>query len=332
MSDLERLRSLLVKMSSLEYERRHAARAELVRLGLENRQVLQSLTDDSDPAIQRCAGRILKILHENDILQEWRELLKDGPDVLIEEGAILIARAEYPYLSREELVEQLAGIAATLASRLPLDPHPLQTLEEINHLLFDEMGFHGNQDDYYEPENSFLNDVLDRRTGIPISLSVLYMAVSRRVGLTLSGVGMPMHFLVKFDAENDERFIDVFHNGRFLTREDCQELLNDMGGEYQPDFLFAIDAPEIYARMLRNLIGAYQQTRRPENSLICLNQILEIVPDSPAELFMRATIAGSLGETVTALADVKKLSDMPNSVIPSEQLSQLASRLIAQNN
>ncbi len=148
------------------------------------------------------------------------------------EAALLIAAEEYADLRPAVYLNQIARMASELKQRIRAEVEPRRVVEVANAYLFEELQFKGNRQEYYDPRNSFLNEVLDRRVGIPITLAVLYVAVGERAGLPVRGVGMPGHFLVKYaPAASGEIFIDAF-NGRTLTREECAKMLSEMyGGE-----------------------------------------------------------------------------------------------------
>src|SRR2546427_11095820 len=152
--------------------------------------------------------------------------LLDLPDGAIDLGhaSLLIAREEYPDLDVHGYLERLDEMAREIRGRMKGTEGAKSQIAHLNRLLFEEMGFRGNREEYYDPRNSFLNDVLDRRIGIPITLAVLYVAIGERAGLPVRGVGMPGHFLVKYaPATSGEIFIDAF-NGRTLTREECAKM------------------------------------------------------------------------------------------------------------
>src|SRR5207247_8146622 len=147
------------------------------------------------------------------------------------EGALLIAQEEYLSLDVPAYLRRLDAMAEVVSSRLGLEIDPQRIVAQLNVYLFDEQGFRGNQEQYYDTRNSFLNDVLERKTGIPITLSVVYIELARQVGLPIVGVGMPGHFLVRYSAQPTVFWIDPFHHGQILTQEDCQQLLARMYGQ-----------------------------------------------------------------------------------------------------
>jgi regulator of sirC expression with transglutaminase-like and TPR domain len=176
----------------------------------------------------------------------------------IAEVALCLARDEYPNLDIDAYLSELAGMAheaksymrGSLAARV----------FGLCRYLFHEMGFRGNIQDYYDPRNSYLNEVLDRRTGLPISLSVVTMAIGDRVGLPIAGVGLPGHFVVKASAEGQEVLFDPFHGGRQLTPADCENLVQQVTGmsfRAAPEQLQPVPLRLLVIRLLTNLKGVY---------------------------------------------------------------------------
>src|SRR5215470_17424878 len=142
-------------------------------------------------------------------------------------AALAIARTEYPKLDPDSYLARLQALAQRVRLRLPRNPAPAETIAGLNTVLFKEERFRGNVADYYDPRNSFLNEVLDRKLGIPITLALLYEEVARRIGLPLFGVGMPGHFLLKhYDVDGGQVILDPFHGGTLLTLQECQQRLD----------------------------------------------------------------------------------------------------------
>ena len=154
------------------------------------------------------------------------EVEDEGIDLI--RAALVVARTEYSDLDIERYASRVEEVARRVASLAP-DLQPQRTLGALNHVLFGELKLRGNREDYYDPRNSFLNDVMDRGLGIPITLAIVYMEVARRVGFRLSGVGMPGHFLLKhYSPEGQEMLIDCFNRGDVLSRKDCQSRLDEI--------------------------------------------------------------------------------------------------------
>ncbi|MFY9227339.1 MAG: transglutaminase-like domain-containing protein, partial [Blastocatellia bacterium] len=157
------------------------------------------------------------------------EALKADSELDLGRAALLMAKCQYPKLDVEVYIAQFDEIAEIISSRLSISSkNPLLIIKNINEYFFQELAFQGNKENYYDPRNSFLNEVLVRRLGIPISLSVIYMEVAKRLGLKIDGVGLPGHFLVKCKADNKEIILDPFHQGKELSQTDCQALLTNI--------------------------------------------------------------------------------------------------------
>src|SRR5690606_36981665 len=180
-------------------------------------------------------------------------------DVSLAEGVLWIAASEYPDLAVDDDLARLHEMAAKLRGRLRADVATAEKLLALNHYLFDELGFSGNNDDYYDPRNSFLNEVLERRLGIPITLGVVYIEIGRRIGLGLHGVSFPGHFLVKCALRDGVVVLDPYSGGVSLGVEELQQRLRAAGSTADVDdallshLLSAASNKEVLARMLRNL-------------------------------------------------------------------------------
>ncbi len=223
-------------------------------------------------------------------------------------AALALARIEYPDLDVPAYQQRLQALAAKVKRGLRVNPGARETIATVNRVLFEEEGLRGNRDDYYDPRNSFLNDVLDRKLGIPITLSVVYMEVARRVGFPLAGTGMPGHFLLKhYDVLSGEIIIDAFHRGLVLTPGDCDIRLREIYGgelEFKPEFLLPVTRREILARMLNNLRQIYFGQRNFRKGLMVLDLLLAIPPRSPEMLRERALVRLNLDQYVGAAQDL----------------------------
>jgi regulator of sirC expression with transglutaminase-like and TPR domain len=250
-------------------------------------------------------------------------------------GALVIARAEYPHLEIEEYagrIETMARRVAALAGNLD----PQATLAALNNVVFEQAKLRGNREDYYDPRNSFLNDVLDRGLGIPITLSIVYMEVARRVGFPLSGVGMPGHFLLKHYRENgQEILIDCFNRGEVLSRQDCQSRLDEIySGEMtlRPEFLHPISRRQILTRMLNNLKTVYLSTRNFRKALPMADLILVIYPQSAEDVKQRALLRYSMGMHRLAAEDLEeylRLSPQASDADDTRQMALSIRRMLA---
>lgn len=262
---------------------------------------------------------------------QFNELISREDSALeLDRAALLLAAEEYPHLEVESYLRRLDDFAEAANAQGDRQASPYFRIHQLNHLLFDELGFQGNAGNYYDVRNSFLNEVIDRRTGIPITLSVVYLEVARRIGLNLSGVGMPGHFLVKYADEEQEIFIDPFHGGRILTVEQCREMIAEMyegGMDFQSAFLRATPKKQILARMLQNLKGIYARAQAHHQTLGVIERALLLNPASTAELRDRGLVLFALGQCVQARADLEEYLRREPSAADREEIKKRLTQL-----
>jgi regulator of sirC expression with transglutaminase-like and TPR domain len=200
-------------------------------------------------------------------------------DVDVAEIALWLAPDEYPNLDVAAYLARLDDLAERL--RPELVNELVVNLASLSHFLFDEEGFAGNVADYYDPRNSYFNDVLDRKLGIPITLSVLAMSVGRRVGLEIVGVALPGHFLAKGVQDRMELLFDPFHGGRILAPEECERLIESVTGRpftLTPELLAATPPGFIVQRMLNNLRSIYAEREDFDRTVRVLNRQRQLAP------------------------------------------------------
>jgi len=246
-------------------------------------------------------------------------------------AALTIARTEYPNLDVDTYCARVEDLARRVKRHVPDLGDPSESIAALNRVLFEEEGFRGNAEDYYDPRNSFLNEVLDRKLGIPITLAVVYMEVARRVGFPLVGVGLPGHFLLKhYDVEGCEILIDPFNGGSLLTVVDCQRRLDQIyGGQMplQPEFLMSVSRRQVLVRMLNNLKSIYLSSRNFRKALPIVDLILAIYPRSPEDVKQRAMLRWSLGQNRGALADLDDYLKMSPDASDADEIRQTAATL-----
>jgi regulator of sirC expression with transglutaminase-like and TPR domain len=223
-------------------------------------------------------------------------------------AALLIAMDEYPDLNAQACMRELDELADEVKMEMPFQAQeePLEALKRINRVLYLQKGFRGNAADYYDPRNSYLNVVLERRTGIPITLSIIYMELGKRIGLSLHGVGMPGHFLLKVFCQSGEFFIDAFHNGEILSRSQCWQRLEESNGEERPlpsTCLDQISNLQILTRLLNNLKVIYFNVRDFPRALSATEKIMILNPNAASELRDRAALHFHLNHFSRALSD-----------------------------
>ena len=238
----------------------------------------------------------------------FREMAaRPDADVDLAEASLLIAGEEYPDLEPGRYLTRLDEMAAALGRRAG-DARAEQAVAALNRLLYEQEGFHGNTEDYYDPRNSFLNDVLDRRLGIPISLCTVYMEVARRAGLSVEGVGLPGHFVVRLSSPAAPVLVDPFHGGAVLTLEDCQRRLDRIySGRLRlaPAMLAPCGRKSILSRMLRNLKGIYVKAGDYVRALRAVEMLRSLDPENLDELHDRGVLYAALDCFAAAAADLE---------------------------
>jgi regulator of sirC expression with transglutaminase-like and TPR domain len=254
------------------------------------------------------------------------------------EGALWIAAEAYPGLDVPHWLDRLDTLGRRAAEQVTPDMAVDAAASAVSRLLFDEMGFRGNTEDYYDPRNSFLNDVLDRRLGIPISLSVIFVAVATRAGLAAAGVGLPGHFVAQVEREGRRQIVDPFHGGRLLDRAGCEALVARMrpgAGPLDPRWLAPVTTRQVFVRMLANLKAVYAALGDWGRALAASERILLLVPDAREELRDRGMLRARLGQTAGALRDweayLEGSPSAPDAAVIRNRLRALRQALASRN-
>lgn len=259
---------------------------------------------------------------------------RDQEGFRLAEAALLIAQEEYANLDVTAYLARIDSIADTIKAQLALELDPRRIVQAINTHLFDELDFRGNREHYADPRNSFLNDVIERRLGIPITLSVVYIEIGRLVGLPISGVGMPGHFIVQYTAQPEPFWIDPFYRGNVMTRADCQQFLQRLYGEKLPwndAFLDPISDHDILQRMLNNLKIIYARQGEHRRALSVIERILVLSPDLPYEVRDRGLVHYQLGHLQAALYDLQRYLELfqeaPDAAVITRHVDALRQQL-----
>lgn len=268
-------------------------------------------------------------VHTRRTLDELAGLVgKADAEIDLFHAALLIAKLDNADLDVAASRHELDRLATDIRKQLPEAADGDATLAVLNRVLFDELGFHGSRGDYYNRSNSYVNEVLDDREGIPISLAVVYMELARRLGLAVDGVGFPGHFLVQYTPETGEpRWLDIFDRAAVRTRDDLAAERVEAGEELT-DADLAVAAPRaILTRMLNNLLGIAVREGKQADVLRYLDAILVIEPDSARDRVMRMITSARIGRRSAALADARWLLDHEPSGIDLDQVRSLIARL-----
>ena len=248
----------------------------------------------------------------------FREIVSgDDESIDLAEAALLIGVDEYPSLRVDLYVKRLDFIANTVRDRVRDAGDADQTISALNSTLFDELGFRGNRDNYYDPRNSYLNQVIDRRLGIPITLTVIYTEVARRVGLPVYGVGLPSHFIAVHKGAGGDVYIDPFNRGRVMGRAGVEDLLAEMSGgaiELEERHLLPVTNKQIITRMLSNLLnihlgnygGGGSRHTDYGRALKVMERILMVNPDSPAHVRDYGLLLAANGKMKQAILELDR--------------------------
>jgi regulator of sirC expression with transglutaminase-like and TPR domain len=259
---------------------------------------------------------------------------RPGPDLAA--PAFLVARVEYPRLDPGPYLDQLDRMGEVALHRVAAESRPdspiAARVDAVNRYLFNELGFFGNRDRYDDPRNSCLNEVLDRRTGIPITLSLVYIEVARRAGLRAEGINFPGHFLVRIrpdlhtDDPEEGLIVDPFHAGAILTESDCRSLLRRHLGDdaaFDPSLLSPAARKPILIRMLLNLKRLYVQMRSFPQARQVTDLLLALTPSSLIELRDRGLLAYHMQDFTAALRDLERFLKLaPQAQLDEEQRAE----------
>lgn len=244
-----------------------AARQRLLAEGPDVASWLRPHTLSDNPTLRRRAREILRHFDAQQAHAEMRAFAqRGGEDLDLEEGVLRLARTRYPDMNPEAYRAVLDDWAGRVEEWLPEDRGDVDgILAGLHVVLFQQLCLRGNEENYYDPDNSYLNRVIDRRTGNPISLCTVVLLVGRRLQLPLTGIGLPAHFLCRYQAPSREIYMDAFNGGRLLSRTDCIAFVNRLGRPFEPSFLQPVSSRKMLQRMCTNLEHAYESLALPED-------------------------------------------------------------------
>jgi regulator of sirC expression with transglutaminase-like and TPR domain len=251
------------------------------------------------------------------------EVSRPETDIDLARAALLIARMEYPELHVESYIARLDRMAAVAG----VSGDPLRCLHRLREYLFEEQGFSGNRAEYYDPRNSFLNDVLDRRLGIPITLSLVLIEVGRRAGLALDGIGLPGHFIAGVHVGGSRVLLDPFNGGAIVTPTACAELVVRATGRrvaLDEEAFAPISKRQLLTRMLQNLKAIWCRREDWARAVRVIDLLLVLDPGAGGERRDRGTALANLGEYERGFGDWERyLSEFPNAPDGDEMRGRL---------
>jgi regulator of sirC expression with transglutaminase-like and TPR domain len=265
-------------------------------------------------------------------------LNRRGPLEMVE-AALFVAAEEYPELDVDLELERVRQIALEGARRVGGLSNPFARLDGLSVWLFEELGFRGDRDDYDDPRNSFLNQVLARRVGIPLTLSILFIEVARAAGFAARGVALPGHFVARVERDGRSILVDPFHRGQVITVEDCRSLVSRSTGRpwlFQPALLAGTTERAMLARLLLNLKHVYLTAGDYTRALWTVERLLLLAPDDSGEIRDRGLLRAHLGRPVAAIADLERYLALapgaPDLRSVEDRLVRLRRRLAADAN
>jgi regulator of sirC expression with transglutaminase-like and TPR domain len=270
-------------------------------------------------------------------LQVFEKILAEKEERIdLARACLMIAQDAYPGLDVERYLGDIERMAIRLRGRIPQTGQAEERVVALNQFLYGDLGYWGNTEDYYDPRNSYLNEVLDRRTGIPITLGILYMELGRRVGLPLEGISFPGHFLVRLHLRRGTLVLDPFAGGAPQADDELRRRLERVVPEHArggvplaelplEQFLEPASKRQILSRVLRNLKGIYREADKPERMLEVLNRMLVVSPEASSELRDRGYLYQRLECWRPALKD---LSDYLERVPDAPDLDDVRASLL----
>jgi regulator of sirC expression with transglutaminase-like and TPR domain len=301
-----RAQSLLANCEHVDAERRAEISRELLQIGPEALPALMQASVSPEENTAALARTLVRMLVPDEVGRRIHTgLLCEKTSYAVEFGAAMLARIAYPQLSARRVLDDIDALASRAAyytcEKLNIDPTDMPSLAEENPLPYVQRlgefwrneGFHGNNDDYYSDKNSFLPDVLERRTGLPIALSILYVALAKRLHLKAEGVGMPGHFIarvrVKTEPQEQYMLVDPFFGARPMNIEECRQRVEASGSPFvAEEHLKASSTREILVRMCNNLLALFDHQKRALDAERVATVLTHLSPTDPVPLLIRA--------------------------------------------
>ena len=231
----------------------------LVELGTEAVPFLEMASRGENLTLKTRALKILERIAPRQLADTFRSLSRTPDDIDLEKGVLLLMQFGHPSADPEQVHQQLDQLAEGLAPKIKLEEPATQILSRLTDYLFRQHGFYGNQDNYIDPDNTYFDTVLKNKTGLPITLSILCILIGQRLQIPIVGIGLPYHFIAKYNSVADPIIFDPFHRGRVLTPEKCSEMVQGFGVQFEDHYLFPVTHREILTRMIQNLVNAYQK-------------------------------------------------------------------------
>ena len=251
---------------------------------------------------------LMPLDHKQQVRRRLEAMLREQPTFDLLEAAMLIAAEEYPELDIDHELQRVRLIAAEGARRVFEENNPFARLDGLRHYLFDELGFRGNVDNYNDPINCYVNEVMNRREGIPLTLSILFMELARAAGFEAFGVGLPGHFVVRVRWQDRDLLVDPYHGGAVISEEDCRELVGRTTGRpslFRRQLLDGSSERQMLSRLLLNLKHIHLEQQDYARALGVVDRLILLNPTDTGEIRDRGLLKAHLGRPGAAIADLE---------------------------
>lgn len=272
-----RVKSMINLLNDEDDSIYNTIRQHLMETGESALPLLEGYLETEDPLLRERVKEVFENIAAASFKEQWRSFRgKYKDDVELEEGAFLIAKFGYPRCDMRIYSDLLSFYATEFQSRLDPTASPEEIAADIAHFFSVQKGFRGSEADYYDADNHFIHKVMETKRGVPITLSVIYMLVLRRLNFPVFGIGLPGHFIIRYDFGSTSILADPFNAGKILTQQDCQDTLNHMGYSFKKQYLEPVTNRQILERMLRNLLLVYERAS-DSNKIHSLIQCIDIL-------------------------------------------------------
>ena len=247
---------------------REQVREQLIKVGEDAIPFLEVTARTENLKIKSIASEIIQAIIPKQLLRQFEKLAQSSPSGhwSLEKGVILLQKFGYPDEETDSLSQSLDLLAKEVSTLIEDSQSPEQIIQILTRYLFFEKGFEGNKIDFFEPDNTYFSRVLDRRKGIPITLTALCVFLGQRIGLPIVGVGLPGRYIAKYESLTQPIYFDPFNEGRVLSQEDCASLTEQMGYHFEEHYLIAATSRETLTRMMNNLIVIYNKNSESEKA------------------------------------------------------------------
>ncbi len=260
--------SLIRLLEDRDPDIRDKVSQRLIELGTDAIPFLEMAQREENLNLRFHIENILKRIAPRQIAEKFRELAKtkSGEEINLESAILLLMQYGHPNADPKMVTDTLDNFAKEFSSKVSLKEKNEIIVSELTKFLSETKGFKGNKSNYFDPDNSYFDTVIKNKTGIPISLSAIYILIGQRLNLPIVGIGLPGHFILKYNTPKNPIYFDPFNDGKVLSTKDCADLVRSFGIEFQEHYLFPLTYRDIIVRMMYNLNKVYQKNKEDEKA------------------------------------------------------------------